>query len=139
VNVCSGTPKGYAVLVGRYYAPTPVVAGLQAIAIPEGVPSNSVKIGSNVMASFRATDGLGIANAWVRVWKSTETSLQGFGEGTYTANLISGTNIDGTYQATIVTTTPGYAQGGTFTVGVQIGGNNRITGWIAIGSFTLVP
>jgi hypothetical protein len=139
VNVCSGTPKGYAVLVGRYYAPTPVVAGLQAIAIPEGVPSNSVKIGSNVMASFRATDGLGIANAWVRVWKSTENSLQGFGEGTYTANLISGTNIDGTYQATIVTTIPGYAQGGTFTVGVQIGGNNRITGWIAIGSFTLVP
>ena len=91
------------------------------------------------MASFRATDGLGITNAWVRVWKSTENSLQGFGEGTYTANLISGTNIDGTYQATIVTTIPGYAQGGTFTVGVQIGGNNRITGWIAIGSFTLVP
>ena len=36
VNVCSGTPKGYAVLTGQYYAPTPVVvtpAGLGGYAV----------------------------------------------------------------------------------------------------------
>ena len=114
-----------------------VVAGLVVIPITGGLPVASTSVGSNVVASFRATDGLGITNAWVRVWNSAENSLQGFGEGTYTANLISGNNLDGTYQATINTSVPGYANGGTFTVGVQIGGNNRITEWKVIGTFIL--
>jgi len=116
-----------------------VVAGLEVIAITGGLPTNSISVGSNVLASFRATDGIGITNAWVRVWNSAENSVQGFGEGTYTANLVSGNSLDGIYQATIVTTVPGYANGGTFTVGVQIGGNNRITWeWKVIGTFTLI-
>jgi hypothetical protein len=114
-----------------------VVAGLEVIAISGGLPTSSVNVGSNVLARFRATDGIGIENAWVRVFNSPGN--EGFGLGTYTANLISGNNVDGIYEATIQTTTSGYASGSTFTVGVQIGGNNRITWtWKIIGTFTLV-
>jgi hypothetical protein len=114
-----------------------VVAGLEVIAISGGLPTSSVNVGSNVLARFRATDGIGIENAWVRVFNSPGN--EGFGLGTYTANLISGNNVDGIYEATIQTTTSGYSSGSTFTVGVQIGGNNRITWtWKIIGTFTLV-
>ena len=47
--------------------------------------------------------------------------------------------MDGSYEAIVFTNVDGYVGGGTFTVGVQIGGNNRITGWKAIGSVPLVP
>ena len=123
----------------RVFLPTVVVAGLEVIAITGGVPTESVKVGTSFVVRFRATDGLGITNAWVRVWNSAENSLAGFGAGTYTANLISGSNVDGSYEAIVFTNVDGYVGGGTFTVGVQIGGNNRITGWKAIGSVPLVP
>jgi hypothetical protein len=112
---------------------TASVLPLTVNSISGGMPSSASPVGSTVKVSFRALDGLGIQNAWVQVKNSSGTVI-----GTYDANLISGNNLDGTYESSISTITPDFSAGGTFTVEAKVGGNGRIMWeWKPIGTFNL--
>jgi hypothetical protein len=113
---------------------TASVLPLTVNSISGGMPSSASPVGSTVKVSFRALDGLGIQNAWVQVKNSSGTVI-----GTYDANLISGNNLDGTYESSISTIIPDFSAGGTFTVEARVGGNGRIMWeWKPIGTFNLI-
>ena len=112
---------------------TASVLPLTVNSISGGMPSSASPVGSSVKVSFRALDGLGIQNAWVQVKNGSGTVI-----GTYDANLISGSNLDGIYESSISTIIPDFSTGGTFAVEAKVGGNGRIMwDWKAIGSFNL--
>lgn len=106
VNVCSGTPKGYAVLTGQYYAPVDIELP-KLISNSGSVTSASMSQGalgistnSSFTVNFRATDDIGVTVAnMVLDTSCCENIVQQIFLSTF-ANLISGTSKDGVYSAT---------------------------------------
>jgi len=112
---------------------TTALLGLTVNSILGGMPSTSSPVGSTVKVRFSALDGLGISNSWVQV-----KNPAGIVIGTYNAFLISGNNLDGIYESSIITNIPDYAGGGSFSVEARVGGNGRIMWeWKPFGSFNL--
>ena len=112
---------------------TAKLADLQVFTVPGGVPSISSPVGSTIKVSYRATDGLGISNAWIQVKNSVGVVI-----GTYSSSMVSGSNIDGTYDSYISTIIPDYSNGGIFSVEARVGGSGRIMWtWVPLGSFNL--
>jgi secreted trypsin-like serine protease len=128
VTTKDGYLQGSGSITGSALTP----AGLQIVPISSGLPSASSAIGSTVVVRYRATDGIGISNAWVQILNSAGSVF-----ATYNSTLISGTNTDGTYESDISTILPQFSNGGTFSVEASIGGSNRRSPWVSLGTFNL--
>ena len=161
VNVCSGTPKGYAVLTGQYYAP--IDTELPKLASNSGsITSASMSQGalgistnSNFTVNFRATDDIGVTVAnMVLDTSCCENVVQRIFLSTF-ANLTSGTSKDGVYSATALF--PGktemqslkqsWNQGGTedsmkgcgkYYIRIMLSDAKNHTSWLTLGTINVV-
>ncbi len=82
--------------------------------------------------TFRATDDLGISKAYIRVYNSNNNEV-----GTYEANRISGTSVDGTYASTFYFD-PIWYPSGTYQVKIQLFDvDSKMLDWQSLGSLAI--
>ena len=83
--------------------------------------------------TFRATDNVGVSDAFIQVFNSTNVLM-----GTYAANRISGTALDGIYASSFYFD-PIFYPSGTYQVKVRLGNvASKVLDWQLIGSIQVV-
>jgi V8-like Glu-specific endopeptidase len=88
---------------------------------------------STQAVTFRATDSVGVSDAFIQVFNSANTLM-----GTYAANRVSGTSFDGTY-ASAFYYDPIFYPSGTYQVKVRLGNvASKVLEWQLIGSIQIV-